>query len=148
MEQKNLKNNNVTINIKQTDIDYMLKCRAIFIFSFGCLVDDLISVDNEFNYLIANFIEDNLETYFDSLSLMYYFYEDDNYRMCPYDDVNWYDKMFDYLDYFNYKNSIKIAKLYDDVGIENVDKLTILASQFYDYVVKLNSNYIFSRIKQ
>lgn len=119
-------------------IDKMLKCRALFLQGVAYLTNENIDLDENFNLLLENFIENYFignEEYF---NLIYYFDIDEEGNLKVMEDPAWSETLSEYLGYFNNGNSEAVKKIYDDIGQEDVNKISILTEQFVNHIIVLN----------
>ena len=119
------------------DIENMMKCRAIFLYSIGLLNDVSILEDERLNYLLQGFLENYLKDNFEIFNLIYCFKKDENGNLCIYEEEEWTDILYKYLGYLAAHDNKNIIKMYDDVGIDIVDRITYLVELFYGYVMVL-----------
>ena len=119
------------------DIENMMKCRAIFLYSIGLLNDVSILEDERLNYLLQGFLENYLKDNFEIFNLIYCFKKDENGNLCIYEEEEWTDILYKYLGYLASHDNKNIIKMYDDVGIDIVNRITNLVELFCDYVMVL-----------
>lgn len=120
------------------DIENMMKCRAIFLYSIGLLLDDIsIIYDNRFDYLLRSFLDNYLKDNFDIFNVLYYLKKDENGNIYIYEEEEWTGMLYEYLWYLSIHDNKKIIKMYDDVGNNVVKKISDLVGLFYDYVMIL-----------
>ena len=83
-----------------------------------------------------------LEThkYFDLFNLIYVFESDEEGQVQIHEEDEWAIPLYKYLNYFNVNDSKSIIKLYDDIGNEDVDKITKLVELFNEYLMILFDN--------
>ena len=118
-------------------IDKMLKCRALFLQGVAYLANENLNLDENFNLLLQNFLENYYignEEYF---NLIYYFDIDEEGNLKVIEDPTWSETLSEYLGYFNNGNSEAVKKLYDDIGQEDVNKISILTEQFVNHILIL-----------
>ncbi len=120
------------------DIEKMLKCRALFLQSIAYMTGSNLEMDEAFNDLLEGFMENYLEDNYDKFNLIYYFSSDEEGNLTFVEEPVWFEEMNKYLKYFQNGNHDKVIKLYDDIGSENVDKISHLAKIFWIYVMALN----------
>ena len=119
-------------------VDMMMKCRSIFLYNIGLIYEDFTLLDNEYLYvLLKGFLEDFIESNFDTFNLIYYFKMDGN-DLIIYEEPEWLEILDKNLDYLRNHDVNNINKLYDDVGYKKIAKLTELVTLFYSYVMTLN----------
>lgn len=120
------------------NIDKMIKCRALFLQSVAYLNGENINIDDNFNLILESF----LETYFygneDYFNLIYYFDIDEEGTLAIREDEEWANSLNKYLTYFMTNNHDKVKEIYDEIGREDVKKISTLAEMFYAYVIALN----------
>lgn len=122
------------------DIENMMKCRAIFLYSIGLLCDDVsILEDDRLNYLLHGFLENYLKDNFEIFNLIYYFKKDENGNLCIYEEEEWNLILYKYLGYFSNKDNRNVIKMYDDIGADVVNRISDLVRLFYDYVMVLRN---------
>ena len=122
------------------DLENMMKCRAIFLYSIGLLCDDVsILEDERLNYLLHGFLENYLNDNFEIFNLIYYFRKDEVGNLCIYEEEEWTDMLYKYLGYLAGHDNKKIIKMYDDIGNDVVSRISDLARLFYDYVMVLRN---------
>ncbi len=120
------------------DIENMMKCRAIFLYSIGLLCDDVSMLEDErLNYLLHGFLENYLNDNFEIFNLIYYFKKDEGGNLCIYEEEEWTNMLYKYLGYLARRDNKKIIKMYDDVGYDVVKRISDLARLFYEYVIVL-----------
>lgn len=118
-------------------IDKMLKCRALFLQGVAYLANENLDLDENFNLLLQNFLENYYignEEYF---NLIYYFDIDEAGNLNVMEDPAWSETLSEYLGYFNNGNSEAVKKIYDDIGQEDVNKISILTEQFVNHILIL-----------
>ena len=121
------------------DIENMMKCRAIFLYSIGLLCDDTkILEDERLNYLLHGFLENYLKDNFEIFNLLYFFKNDENGTLCIYEEEEWTNILYKYLGYLLSKDNKNIIKMYDEIDYDVVNKISDLAHLFYGYVMVLN----------
>jgi hypothetical protein len=122
------------------DIENMMKCRAIFLYSIGLLCDDVSMLEDErLNYLLHGFLENYLNDNFEIFNLIYYFKKDEGGNICIYEEEEWINMLYKYLGYLARRDNKKIIKMYDDVGYDVVKRISDLARLFYEYVIVLRN---------
>ena len=119
------------------DIENMMKCRAIFLYSIGLLNDVSILEDERLNYLLHGFLENYLKDNFEIFNLIYCFKKNEYGNLCIYEEEEWTDILYKYLGYLATHDNKNIIKMYDDVGIDIVNRITNLVQLFYGYVMVL-----------
>ena len=120
------------------DIENMMKCRAIFLYSIGLLCDAVSMLEDErLNYLLHGFLENYLNDNFEIFNLIYYFKKDEGGNLCIYEEEEWTNMLYKYLGYLARRDNKKIIKMYDDVGYDVVKRISDLARLFYEYVIVL-----------
>ena len=120
------------------DIENMMKCRAIFLYSIGLLLNDIsIIYDNRLDYLLRSFLDNYLKDNFDIFNVLYYLKKDENGNIYIYEEEEWTGMLYEYLWYLSIHDNKKIIKMYDDVGNNVVKKISDLVGLFYDYVMIL-----------
>ena len=120
------------------DVCKMLKCRALFLQSVAYMMQDNINMDDRFMTLLEGFMENYLEDNYDEFNLIYYFTQDEDGNLAVVEEPEWYLEVLKYVNYFRNSDNDKVIKLYDDIGFENVDKISHLAKIFWIYVMALN----------
>ena len=116
------------------DINKMMKCRAIFLYSIGLIYEDFsILNDERLSILLESFLDDFVESNFESLNLIYYFKSDNEDNLYVYEEEEWHQLLTKYLNYFAYKDTKNIIKIYDEIGKDNIDKINYLVELFYRY---------------
>lgn len=105
-------------------MDYLLKCRALYIWSISLTLEINLVIDNEFCQLENSFFVNYYKDYPDLFSLIYEESEEGNKE-------EKYYKLLKYLYEFTVNDSA--IKLYDDIGMENVNKISELAYKFCEY---------------
>ena len=127
------------------DIDKMIKCRALYLQSIVSIIGENIEFDNSFSALLTVFAECYIEKYPDLFKIIYnyeiinneiQFYEEDEWN----DTLNWYLKR-----YFSSFDGIR--QLYNEIGVEDVDKISRLAELFCEYLYEVNDINYNMRIK-
>ena len=119
------------------NISKMLKCRALFIQSVSCIFGEDVELNEEFAMLLNSFCKDNLTGNEDYFNLIFYFDLDDNFNVVVREEEEWKDEMYQYLNYFTVGNVSRVKEIYDDIGDEDVAKISVLAEQFVDYMCQL-----------
>ena len=127
------------------DIDKMIKCRAIFLQSIASMNGSGIVMDEAFNSLLEGFTNSYLKGNFDKFSLIYCF-KIEKGKVVIHEEEEWGNILRHYLNFYLYHDDKNIIKLYDDVGLEAVDKISELVELFYEYIRILSDKRI-SRIK-
>ena len=120
------------------DIEKMLKCRALFLQSIAYMTGSNLKMDEAFNDLLEGFMENYLEDNYDKFNLIYYFSSDEEGNLTFVEEPVWFEEMNKYLKYFKDGDNDKVIKLYDDIGPEDVDKISYLTELFWMYVTILN----------
>ena len=123
------------------NIDKMLKCRALFLQSIAYLNGENINIDDNFNILLENFLENYFEGNEDYFNLIYYFDIDDEGNLNIIEEESWTNELNKYLNYFKENNHVKVKEMYDDIGTDGVKKISTLAEQFIIHVMTLNDMY-------
>ena len=103
------------------DITKMLKCRAIFLQSLATLNNGIIRFDETLDSLLDGFFDSYIRGNFDKFSLIYYFQHEKG-KLVIHEEDEWELELFKYLNYFLYQDDKNILKLYNDVGMEAVNK--------------------------
>lgn len=119
-------------------IDKMLKCRALFLHGVAYLTNVNLDLDENFNLLLQNFLENYFVGNEEYFNLIYYFDIDEAGNLKVMEDPAWSETLSEYLGYFNNGNSEAVKKLYDDIGQEDVNKISILTEQFVNHIIVLN----------
>ena len=119
------------------DIENMMKCRAIFLYSIGLLNDVSILEDERLNYLLHGFLENYLKDNFEIFNLIYCFKKNENGNLCIYEEEDWTDILYKYLGYLAAHDNKNIIKMYNDVGVDIVNRISDLVGLFYGYVMVL-----------
>ena len=119
-------------------IEKMIKCRALFLQSIAYLSHGNIDLDEKIVLLLENFLENYFEGNEAYFNLIYYFEMDEFGNLQLMEDPNWLDKLKTYLGYFKNGDNEKVKQLYDDIGYEDVQKVSILAEQFINHILVLN----------
>jgi hypothetical protein len=136
------------------NIDRMLKCRAIFIYNIGLIFDDFSFIfSEELAILLEGFLNDyfggvivrskdgTVMNNYEAFNLIYYFTSDENDNLMVMEEPEWDIKLNEYLEFFLKGNKEKVLKIYDEIGYEDIDKITELVSLFKAYVLALNDMY-------
>ena len=120
------------------DIENMMKCRAIFLYSIGLLCNDISLLEDErLNYLLHGFLENYLKDNFEIFNLIYCFKKDQDGNLRIHEEAEWTDMLYKYLGYLARHDNKRIIKMYDDIGTKVVNKISELAKLFYEYVFML-----------
>ena len=119
-------------------ISKMIKCRALFLQSVTYLNGSNIDLDEKLVLLLESFLENYFEGNEAYFNLIYYFDTDEEGNLQLTEDPNWLDELKTYLDYFKNGDNEKVKKLYDDIGPEDVKRISILAEQFINYILLVN----------
>jgi len=109
-------------------MENILKCRALYLRSIALLFRSALVIDDTFLGILDNFLENYYFSYPDMFNLIYSFKEEDNKEENAERDNLLLKK---YL--FDLTVNDKAIKLYDEIGIDNVNKISILAEIFYEY---------------
>ena len=120
------------------NIDKMLKCRALFFQSIAYVMEENIDMDGDFFALLEGFMENYLVDNYDEFNLIYYFTKDDDGNLAFVEEPEWTDDLIKYLNYFRNCDNNKVIELYDDIGEENVDKISHLVKLFWIYTMALD----------
>ena len=121
------------------DIDKMLKCRALFLQSIATLYGDSIMFDDNLRYLLAGFYNSYIRGNFNKFCLIYCFKIKDG-MVVIHEEDEWVESLNRYLNYFLIGDNKNIIKLYDDIGYENVEKISELAEMFYNYIKEMSQS--------
>ena len=119
-------------------IKKMLECRAIFLQSIAYLNGENITMDENFNILLEGFLENYFYDNEDYFNLIYYFDINEDGNLVVREEEEWTEELNKYLNYFKTNNNEKVIAMYNDIGFEDITKLSILAEQFYGYIMTLN----------
>ena len=120
------------------NIKKMLECRTIFLQSVAYLNGDNINIDENFNIILESFLENYFYGNEEYFNLIYYFDIDDEGNLNIREEEEWTQELNKYLNYFRTNNNEKVIAMYNDIGEEDINKLSILAEQFYGYIMTLN----------
>ena len=115
-------------------IDLMIKRRALFLTNVIALYNGIMDDAESFGMLLNGFSESYMEEYFDLFSLIYVFEKNEDGKLQIHEVDEWAISLYKYLNYFTIGDNKNIIKLYDDVGQEDVDKITCLVELFIDYI--------------
>lgn len=123
-------------------IDYIIKCRILYLYSIAVMNGQEIALDEQFNTLLDNFMSDNFVAYFPLFNLIYQIDVDDDgdINIC---EEEYYDDML----YYCFKELNKnpnefLKKLYSEIKYSDVEKISRLAELFYQYVIGVISGNI------
>ena len=117
----------------------MLKCRAIFLESIATLTDETIIFDENLGELLSGFFDSYIRGNFDKFSLIYAFKLEKG-KLVIQEEDEWELELYRYLKYFLVHDDKNIIKLYNDVGMDAVNKISELAEMFYSYGSELYGN--------
>ena len=123
-----------------SNIDLMIKRRALFLESIIMLDNGIMDDAASFGMLLDGFVQSYIDKYFDLFNLIYVFESDEEGKMQIHEEDEWAIPLYKYLNYFNINDSKNIIKLYDDIGYEDVDKITKLVELFNEYLNILFDN--------
>lgn len=113
-------------------MDYMLKCRALYLRSIALLFRSRLVVDNDFLIILDNFLEKHYWDYKEMFDLIYSFDDDDNK-----DENTLRDNLLLKKYLLEFTISDKAIKLYEDIGFENISMISELACLFCEYYYEL-----------
>ncbi|MBQ8218956.1 MAG: hypothetical protein IJZ79_04315 [Bacilli bacterium] len=119
-------------------MDYLLKCRALYLRSIALTLDINLVITDAFIELLNSFLNNYYEQYFDLFDLIYKLKTDEEEE---YNSEKCDELLKKYLYDFTV-NDIAI-KLYDDIGTENVNKISELSYKFCEYyyeIIDINNN--------
>ena len=120
------------------DIENMMKCRAIFLYSIGLLCDDVsILEDDQLNNLLHGFLINYLDSNFELFNLIYYLRKDEDGKLYVYEEEEWNDILFKNLECLARHDNKNIIKMYNEIGDNIVSRISELAKLFYEYVLIL-----------
>ena len=123
------------------NVDRIMKNRMIFLIALIRDFGQKVTINTKFINDFADFAFDNLMYNFDELSLITFIKIDENKLITMYEPEN---ILYLYTMYLNeICNPLKLAETYNEVGFEDIEIITDLASQFIEYKEKANKKHKF-----
>lgn len=120
------------------NIKKMLECRALFLQSIAYLNGENIDIDENFNIILESFLENYFYGNEDYFNLIYYFDIDEEGNLTIREEEEWTQELNEYLNYFRINNNEKVIAMYNDIGIDDINRISNLASYFINYIMTLN----------
>lgn len=120
------------------NIKKMLECRALFLQSIAYLNGENIDIDENFNIILESFLENYFYGNEDYFNLIYYFDIDEEGNLTIREEEEWTQELNKYLNYFRTNNNEKVIAMYNDIGIDDINRISNLASYFINYIMTLN----------
>ena len=124
-------------------VDDMIKRRALFLITITEIYDNIFEDAESFGILLNGFLENYINDYFDLFNLIYIFRKDETGELTLYEEDEWAELLFKYLNYFKVNDTKNIIKLYDDIGAFDVDRITILAESFGNYIALISDRNVY-----
>ena len=119
-------------------VDKVMKNRLIFIIALSGYMSANIRINDNFIEVLKQFAFENADKYFNDLNLIM-FYKVDQYNIIhivePDNVLELYQKYLNYL-----YDCDKMAKIYDDIGYNNIYRINSLALSFSEYLKNLNKS--------
>ena len=133
--------------MEERDIDYMMKCRALFFYSVNVMCGAAISFDDNLKSIFNEFVKKNIRFYNYTLNLMLWFEITPENILKVHEEDEWYPLYDEYMRSLNHGNINTLRRIYADIGDVNVDLISRMAEGFLNYIYEINSsNYV--KIKQ
>ena len=114
------------------DIKKMIKCRVLYLLSINWILDNYVNFDNDLSMLLSSFADNYLEQYQDLFDAIYDFkFVDEKIEFN--EQAGWDILLNHYLEYY-LNNFDEILSLYDEIGYDNIEKVSKLAELFCKYI--------------
>jgi len=117
------------------NINYMMKCRVLFLHSVDIFLSDKVYSGNYIYELLDDFLNEYYFDYYELFDLIYCFKKDENGIISVYEEEKWQEIFLDYLDYLIASEDDFLKQMYRDIKFADIEKISKLVELFYQYIV-------------